>query len=121
MSRITAPKSIIVGAYIIQVIFTHLDHKGESSHDDELIIRLSEKIEGMLLAETFLHEVIHALWYLYKVGGDPNELDAYEFGEMSEEEVVARLSFAITNFISQNKQAMKWYESLLESESSKSM
>ena len=108
------PSFVMIGAHRVRVDLIRMESKGEFAHEEELIITLNDKVNNVLLAETFLHEIMHGLWYLYKVGGDPNQVDAEEMMEMTEEEVVSRMAFALTTFIVKNPEAWRWYESLLE-------
>ena len=74
--------------------------KGQWS-SDFLVIRISNKLKGWILADTFIHEVLHAI--NYALGQDDSS---------GEEDFVRSLSPGLIAFKRDNPHAWEWWDSL---------
>ena len=69
---------------------------------DNQTITLYTKQSTESLADTFQHEILHALFYAMSIDSKTDE-----------EKVVSKISTGLNSVWSQNPQAFKWYSSLL--------
>jgi hypothetical protein len=101
-----APKRIRIGVAVVKVeLVTKLTEDDKEVHGTfgDGIIQLHDTLSGKALAETFLHELLHAITYYYHIAQP----------EFNEEQVVARYSFPLTTFFMDNPTARRWWCSLL--------
>ena len=115
--KVEAPKQVKVGGVYVPVNFRgDLDCAGHFKSKPKLEIVLSDDLGGAVLADAFHHEVMHALWYFFAIWNDQDTVsEATKVQEISEEQVVSRLSFSLTTFWADNPEALAWYTSLIQS------
>jgi len=101
-----APRRIKIGAALVRIEFVvRLTSEGKEVDGTfgDGIIQIHEALAGKALAETFLHELLHAITYYHHIAQP----------DFDEEQVVARYSFPLTTFFMDNPTARRWWCSLL--------
>ena len=99
------PKQVRVGCYIFTVEMGETwAHDGEFGHVslETQSIRLRKGGSSRKLANTFLHEVLHSIHWVYGLGDASNE---EQFTELS--------ANGLCSFWLDNPQAMQWIKELL--------
>lgn len=109
------PKRVRVGCYWFKVeVGESDDHEAESSfgHMNPISqkIRLRPGMTPQNLANTFIHEVLHAIYFYIGVS---------EMAEDQEEEFVTKGANGLCTFTQDNPAAMHWWETLLNMKEAK--
>ncbi|MCL2874759.1 MAG: hypothetical protein FWF12_00395 [Betaproteobacteria bacterium] len=112
------PKTLRVGCYQFDV---ELHERGDAEAEHSFghmnpinqKIRLRTGMKRQTLANTFIHEVMHAIFWHQAVGIAGREGD----GCLGEEEIVLKLSNGLCAFWQDNPEAVAWWQSLTKLES----
>lgn len=104
------PKSVRVGCYLFRIEVAEFeDHEAEGSfgHMNPISqkIRLRPGMTAQNLANTFIHEVLHAIYFYLR----PND-------EEGEEAYVTNGANGLCAFWQDNPEAVKWWVNLLKLE-----
>lgn len=75
---------------------------------DLLEIAIATDIPRTRIAEVFLHEILHAIWF--SIGLEATKEDD---GAIKEERVITGLARGFQAFMRDNPEAMRWYQTLL--------
>jgi hypothetical protein len=64
---------VLIGNHTITFEFTHMDDRHGDFCSKQLLIRLSDKLEGWGLIETLIHEISHAIYWSFSMSDDDEE------------------------------------------------
>lgn len=103
-----APTKIKIGPLDFDIRWydrTEEDREARYGYSDanELIIGISERLAPAKKADTFMHEAIHALWYVFGMAEKEYE-----------ENAASRLGIGIAMIARDNPELFRWWLSLLE-------
>ena len=101
------PKVVRIGCYNYSVNLMHDDDAAiagvmGAAYHSQLSIRLRTDVPPQQLANTFLHEVIHAIHYVFGIGDDDNE-----------ETFTNLTTNGLCAFWMDNPKAMEWFQKTL--------
>ncbi len=101
------PKRLRIGPTYVKVNLNKDFGKEEilGAYQPEQGIEIKAGLCGGTLADTFLHEVLHALFHTFSIEE-----------KRPEETVVGQIASLLTGFWADNPKAQKWWAKLLESE-----
>lgn len=102
------PKRVRVGCYIFKVeVGQEWEHNSRSEFGHvnlcSQIIRVHPALSKQKLANTFMHEIIHAIHMVYDLGDNSTE-----------EAFTSRTANGICAFWQDNPQAVKWWKRLVK-------
>jgi hypothetical protein len=106
-SEVKKPTQCKVGALKVKIRWNKkLKDYGTFAVDSVPTITIRSGLDSTLMAETFLHELFHLLWWT-STATDPDT------DTSPEEAIVSRLSSALMNFWHQNPRIHDWWTSLI--------
>lgn len=108
------PRAVRVGCYVFRIEVREFeDHEAEGSfgHMNPISqkICLRPGMNAQNLADTFIHEVLHAICWFHEIG-------SFGTGDDPEEEFVTKIAHGLCQFWQDNPKAVAWWSKLLRLE-----
>ena len=99
------PRRVKVGAHWYRIIYKRIEASASGfCYRVAKKIEISDKLAGSYLAETLLHETMHAVWYEWGVVNSEMPMEAYAAGVATEEHAINGLANGLMAVFRDNPQ-----------------